>query len=479
MRMNRASRTGAGGSTRPSALRLLVMVPLLALACAACAESVTGRPSALPVPVLSATQTVRQSLVDLAEAGVLHYRGTLVNPTGRQVGLDVSVTATGEAGGTITVGGQHGSLVVVDGALYVDAPARFWSNLSDDPGSQAEAEDSRWVKVPSVTIGIDVGAMLRPGAFGDTLARLADPTRRQPLSAEPTATDAGTKAARVGIGTGSVDVAEGGAHGVLHVSLPGGMGNAKNVSLDVADVSPSEAGVYRSLAQQAKQLSTAVDTGITIQQGGQHWGACGAAACSVVVTFANAGSVATKVVVSGDWQGDHQPTGTCQAVVGPVAAGKSASATCTNDTPQWMSFFGHAHTTPGSHPYEVDWTAEALAAPPNLATLADEAGAAATPPPADPKHTSGQAFVYEIDYQDTAAHPAVWKYGVTNTGAWRPVALAQLAACRSVSHTSCAAALVTSTPDRPSADALIAALVARTKGCPPGQWVDCAPSAAR
>ncbi len=468
--MNRASR---------SAVRLFVLLPLLLFA-AACADSMGGTPSAQPVPVLSATQVVGQSLVDLGEAGVLHYRGTLVNPDGKQLGLDVSVTATGEAGGTITVGGQHGSLVVVDGALYVDAPAQFWSRLSDDPGSEAEAEDSRWVKVPSVTIGIDVGALLRPGAFGRTLAQLVDTGRRQRLAAEPTATDDGTKAARVGIGAGSVDVAEGGTHGVLHVSLPTGLGSAKDVSLDVADVSPSEAGVYQGLSQQAKQLSTAVDTGIDIEQGGQHWGGCAATACSVVVTFENASSVATKVVVSGDFLGDHQPTGGCQVVVGPVAAGKSAAATCTNDTPQWTSFFDRAHSTPGEHPYEVDWTAEALASPPDLATLAGEAGAAATTPPADPRHTSGQAFVYEIDYQTASARQQVWKYGVTNSGAWRPVAAAQLAACRSVSRTSCAAELVTSTPNRPSADALIASLVAKAAapdGCPPGQWVDCTRSA--
>jgi hypothetical protein len=469
------------GMKRASLARALLLVPVLVLACAACADSVGGTPRAQPVPVLSATQTVRQSLVDLSEAGVLHYSGTLVNPDGKQLGLDVSVTATGEADGTITVGGQHGSLVVVDGALYVDAPAQFWSKLSDDPGSEAEAEDSRWVKVASVTIGVDVGAMLRPGALGGTLSRLADLTRRQPLTAEPTATVGGTKTAIVGLGTGSVQVAEGGAHGVLHVSLPAGLGTAKNVSLDVADVSRSEPGVYQDLSQQARQLGTAVDTGIDIEQGGQHWGSCTASACSVVVTFTNASSVPTKVVVSGNWLGDHQPTGTCQVVIGPVAAGKPTTATCTNDTPQWTSFYDHAHSTSGEHPYEVDWTAEALASPPDLATLAGEAAAAATAPPAMPRRTSGQAFVYEIDYQDTSAHQRVWKYGVTNTGAWQPAAVGQLAACRSASHTSCAAALVTSTPSRPSADALIASLVAKAaapNGCPPGQWVDCAPSAA-
>jgi hypothetical protein len=85
--------------------------------------------------------------------------------------------------------------------------------------------------------------------------------------------------------------------------------------------------------------------------------------------------------------------------------------------------------------------------------------------------------VYVIDYQDHAGHSQVWKYGVTETSSWRAQAEGELTACRSVSRTSCATTLVTSVPDRPSADALVAALVAKSKGCPPGQWVDCAPSA--
>ncbi|HEY3748103.1 MAG TPA: hypothetical protein VGL80_02800 [Pseudonocardiaceae bacterium] len=459
------------------ARRLLFLLPLLVLACAACAEPLGGQAAALPVPVLSAGQTVRQSLLDLAEAGVLHYRGTLANPNGRQITLDVSVTATGEAGGSLTVGGQQGSLVVVDGVLYVDAPAQFWSLLSGDPGSEADAVDSRWVKVPSVTIGMDIGLVLRPHTFANYLVQRVGSTVNDPLADQPTSAVHGVKALHIGAGNSTIDLAATGTHGVLHVAVPAGLGTARQVSLDVADVSGSEAGIYQNLNQQAKQLGTAVDTSVDIEQGGQNWGTCTAAACSVVVTFTNASSVASKVVVAGNWTGDNQPTGTCRAVVGPVAAGKSATAACTNSSTQWTSFFDRAHATPGQHPYEVDWTAEALAAPPDLGTLADETTAAAKAAPTDRSRTTGRAYVYVINYQDSAGHPQVWKYGVTDTAVWRSQADGQLTACRSVSHTSCSAALVTSTPNRPSADALVAALVARSHACPPGQWVDCAPSA--
>lgn len=455
-----------------------VFVVLLA-GCVACASTVGGHAGATPVPVLSAAQIAQQSLVNLGEAGVLHYHGSLVNPDGKQLGLDVSVTATGEAGGSVSVGGQRGALVVANGGLYVDAPGQFWSLLSGDPGSEASAVDSRWVRVPSVTIGVDIGAALVPSAFSANLLRRNDTGDPSSFAAQPATTVHGTAAVRVAVGDSTVDLATAGTHGVLHVDLPADFGSARNVSLDVADVTATEAGIYQNLNQQAQQLKTAVDTNVDIEQGNQSWGTCTASGCSVIVTFTNAGPIATKVVVSGNWKGDNHPVGTCQAVVGPVAAGKSTTAACTNSSARWTTFYNHAHATPGSHPYEVDWTAEALAAPPNLAVLTAEATAAATPAPANPKRTKGVAFVYEIAYQDSSNRTQPWKYGVTQNTSWRTYADAQLPACRAAVKTSCTASLVTGAGSRPSADALARSLAAKaTTGttCPPGQWVGCATS---
>lgn len=466
----------AGRTVR--AWRLVLSLLVVTVGVSACSDPVNGQARQTPVPVLSAGESARQSLTDLAEAGVVHYQGTLTNPDDKQLTLDVNVTATGEAGGTIAVGGQQGSLEVVNGTLYVNAPARFWSLLSGDPGNAAVAEDSRWVKLPAVAVGLEIGVALRPNAFARALAGRIVNTTGDPLAGQPTTTVHGVRAFQVGVGDGAVDLAAAGPHGILHVTLPSGLGNAHDVSLDVADGSGGEAGVYHDLSRQSTQLSTAVDTSIDIVQHSQSWGSCTAAACSVIVTFSNGSSVATKVVVAGNWTGDGSPAGTCRVVVGPVPAGQTTNATCTDASPAWKSFFTHAHSTPGQHPYEVDWTAEALAAPPNVHVLADEATAAKTPATVDPNR-KGAAYVYVIHYQDAASHPAVWKYGVTNTSNWQATANRQLAACRSASRTSCTAALVTSAPNRPSADALVAALVAKTNGCPPGQWVDCASTASR
>jgi hypothetical protein len=459
--------------------RLPAVLVALLVACAGCAHVLGGQPAATPVPVLTAAQAARQALANLTEAGVVHYRGSLTNPDGKQITLDVSVTATGEAGGSITVGDEHGSLLVVNGTLYVNAPARFWSLLAGDPGSEADAVGSRWVKVPAVTIGVDIGASLLPIAFGADLTRQVDGQATDPFTGLPTTTVHGIRVAAVPIGGGTLDLAVGGTHGLVHVTLPADFGTAQNLSLDVADVTTSEAGVYQDLNQQAQQLKTAVDTNVDIEQGGQSWGTCTASACSVIVTFTNASPIATKVVVSGTWKGDDQPVGTCEVLVGPVAAGKSTTAACTDSSAQWTSFYNRAHATPGQHPYEVDWTAEAVAAPPNLGRLSAEAGAASTPAITDPRRTDGLAFVYEITYQDPSGTPRVWKYGVTQNTSWQRYTNDQLTACRAATRTSCAAALVTSSGNRPSADALATSLVAKAAGsggCPPGQWVDCAGS---
>lgn len=452
-----------------------LLVALICAAGAGCAQTVAGNPASTPVPVLSTAQTVRQSLLNLTEAGVLHYQGSLVNPDDKTIDLDVSVTATGEAAGSIGTAGQQGSLVLVGGTLYVDAPAQFWSELAGDPGSEAEAMASQWVRVPTVVLGVDLGAVLRPYTFGAALAAKVNTGDNTPLANLTTTTIHGTKAVTVAISDGSVDLAAADPHGVLHVTVPAGLGTARNVALDVADVSASEAGIYQDIQQQAQQLQSVVDTDVPVQQGSQTWGTCTASACSVVVTFTNGGQTPAKILVQGRWTGDGQPAGTCQAIAGPVAPAKPTTATCTNTSPVWTTFFNHAHATPGQHPYEVDWTAQALAAPPNLTELAEETSAAATPAARNAKQANG-SYVYVIRYQDPAGQAQVWKYGVTENRSWQDYATGELTACRSASHTSCSVDLVTTAASRPSADALANSLVAAATGagrCPPGQWVDC------
>jgi hypothetical protein len=189
------------------------------------------------------------------------------------------------------------------------------------------------------------------------------------------------------------------------------------------------------------------------------------------------------VLVTGNWTGDNNPVGSCQAISAPVAASTAGSATCTVNTPQWAAFYHHAQTVPGSHPYELRWAAFALAEAPNQQTIGTELTEASTP--AKPStstgdtNTAGGEYVYRIDYQDAGGRTQVWKYGVTTAGSWQNYANAQTTECLAERKTSCAVGLVGRLPNLVSAQALAAQLVvtataAAGRHCPPGQWAFCA-----
>jgi hypothetical protein len=147
-----------------------------------------------------------------------------------------------------------------------------------------------------------------------------------------------------------------------------------------------------------------------------------------------------------------------------------------------VAFYHRAQTVPGSHPYQLEWAALALAEPPNQQTISAEATAAATPAKTttggDGDTATGQDHVYLIRYQDSSSHAQVWKYGVTSVGSWQNYANSQLPNCLAENKTSCSVSLVTSATSRQSADALAKQLVAAAtasddKHCPPGQWTYC------
>jgi hypothetical protein len=241
-------------------------------------------------------------------------------------------------------------------------------------------------------------------------------------------------------------------------------------------LSATESAIDHNLAGQAAALATAIDPSVEID-GTQTWGSCTAAGCTAVVTVTNKGVAPTTVVVNGGWKGDSQPVGDCQAIVGPVDAGQSATANCTDGSSAWAAFYQRANNAGGYHPYEVDWTAAALAVQTDLSGLNSEAGPAGKPADRNSADTTGRYAVYSVNYQDNAKKTQAWKYGVTTTAGWRATANAQLANCLAASKTSCAVGLVTTSNSRAAAYGLVNALVAEAKSrsgqCPPGQWVAC------
>lgn len=454
------------------------------LVCAGCAASVTGSPVAVPVPVESASDVARLAILNVSEASVLHLRGTLTTKDNDQLTIDFLTTSSGELTGTVTLDGQQAQVADLGGRLYVDAGQAFWTAIADLPSGSDSAAAGNWVTVPTDLLGVDPRSELTPAAIGNELTSTFGKTDNRTFTSLGTTDQGGTSVVRFSANeesTGAMLVSAAAPHGVVHAEFEVGSGNA--LVIDISDASATAAGVYQTLSQQAAALQTAIDPNLDIQQGGQTWGACGADSCAVNVTFTNSSSVSTKVLVMGNWTGDNNPVGSCQAISDPVAAGAGGSATCTVSTPEWAAFYHHAQTVAGSHPYEARWAAFALAEPPNQQTITTEQTEAANPakPVAtagDTGTASGGEFVYRIDYQDSAGRTQVWKYGVTNAASWQNYAGPQVTSCFAERRTSCAVSLVGRAPNLVSAQASVVQLVssateATGKHCPPGQWAFC------
>ncbi len=465
-------------------LSSVALAGVVSLLCAGCAESISGRPEGVAVPAESVTQVVRQAIDNITEAGALHLQGTLTTKNDDQLTVDLFTTASGEVTGTAVLDGQQAQLADLSGRLYVDASQAFWSSIADLPSGSDSAAAGNWVSVPTDLLGVDPVTDLTPQALGRNLGEWSSTPDNRPFASVARTRYGGASVVRIDPptpeGTRAMMVSAAAPHGIVHLTVP--VTGSSDLSVDVSDASPNIATVYQTLGQQASVLQTAIDPNLDIQQGGQSWGTCDASSCAVNVTFTNSSSVATKVLVTGNWTGDNNPIGTCQVISDPVAAGAGGTATCTVSTPEWAAFYHHAQTVPGSHPYELRWAAFALAEPPNQqaisteATAASEAGASAKPG-AGTDSSGGGDSVYRIDYQDDGGHTQVWKVGATNAASWQGYADNQVSDCLAERRTSCSVSLVGRAPNLVSAEALVAqqvkAIRSSTGHCPPGQWAFC------
>ncbi len=455
----------------------------LALGCAAllgaCSNAVDGAPVAAAIPPASETEAVAQSLLDLGEAGLVRYQGTLSSASDDQVSFDVTAAGTGEIAGSITLAGKPAAVLVIERSTYLKAAADFWAALSGVGSGQSKgaAVADRWVKVPAGLIGVEFGDVFNPTALGQDLGDGLG-AGGKPLSEAGRGDVGGAPALKVDVDAGTVYLAEKAPHGVVKVELDrAGRSDPTAVeqfAATVTDASADVATFYQDVAAQAGQLGAPVDVLTTVQEGPHTFEGCGAASCSIVVQFTNKGKVAVKVSVRGNWIGDNAPLGSCEAQAGPVAAGQPGSASCTISSPQWVQFYQRANSVPGNHPYSVEWSTVVLADPPDLTKLTARAGAK----PADAKapRTDGSHAVYSIDYA-AGGDRKVWKYGVVENKFWTDQADRQLRLCLGATGAVCDADLVTATGDAASAQGLLKQLVDgyRSSGgeCPTGQWVGC------
>ncbi|WP_459717453.1 hypothetical protein [Actinophytocola sp. KF-1] len=458
-----------------------LLVPLLvaaALGLTACTNAVGGAPSGVEIGPLTTAEATGAAIANLAEAAAVRYQGTLTASDDTEFGVDVTATSTSEVFGSIKADGLGASVIVLDKTLYLKGKPEFWSAMAARFGvssGDGTALGNRWVKLPTVLLGVEFGDIFTPDVIGQTAGK-ATKDAGKALPTQVTDAGGGVSGVEVPVDGGTVYLAKDAPHGVVALALDE-VGSAENTKardlrVSVTDVSATANKVYTDLAAKAKnELTTAVDALTSITQGGNRFDKCAATSCTLIVDITNPSKKAVKVHLKADWTGDNAPLGSCEQTVGPVQPGKSASMSCAIKTQQWADFYRRANSVPGSHPYGAVWTALALADPPDAAPLAERGAAKPADPKARTEGESGHA-VYEIAYAD-----GVWKYGVVSARYWRDQAKEQLRSCLGTTKSVCTYSLVTTAENPVSAYALATQLVAtykQEKGtCPAGQWVSC------
>jgi hypothetical protein len=457
--------------------RLVAVLVAGLLGLSACSSDVSGTPSGVRIGPLTTEEATTAALTSLSEAAAVRYQGNLTTSDGSDLVVDVVATSGGEVFGTVTIGGLGASVLVLDKALFLKGAPEFWSAMAPRFGvtsGDGTALGNRWVKLPSVLLGIEFPDTFTP----DVVAKTAGKTGKDgggELATETTTVGSVT-GIPVTVNGGTVYLAKDAPHGVVGIAL-GEIGTAqntraKNMLVTVTDGSAGINKVYTDLAAQAKnELGIAVDALTSITQGGNRFDACGPPSCTIAVDVTNPSTKAVRVHLKADWNGDNAPLGSCEQVSEPLAAGASATMSCSITSPEWVSFYQRANSVPGSHPYGAVWTALALADPPDVASL-EERGAAAPADPKQRKETESGHAVYEI-----SGAGGVWRYGVAPARYWRESAQEQLRACLGVTKSVCTYALVTTSDSQVSAYALVnqqvAAYVKDAGKCPAGQWMSC------
>jgi hypothetical protein len=459
--------------------RLITVFVAAALGLSACTNEVAGTASGFEIGPLTSAEAASAALAGFAESAAVRYQGGLKASDNSALTVDVTATSGGEVFGTITITGLGASIIVLDKTLFLKGAPEFWAAMAARFGvgaSDGTALGNRWVKLPTVLLGVDFADIFTPDVVEQTAGRVAQDGDEE-LTKAKTEQVGSVAAYEVKTKGGSVFLAKEAPHGVVQIALDeiGTAENtkAKDLVVAVTDASANINKTYADLAGQAKnELGTAVDALTNITQGGNRFDACAAPSCTLAVDVTNPSKKPVKVHLHADWTGDNAPLGSCDQVSEPIAPGASATMSCAINTPQWVSFFQRANSVPGTHPYGAVWTALALADPPDVAGL-EQKGAAkpATEGKKDQNGEKGQA-VYEISNSD-----GVWKYGVASAKYWRDSAKEQLRACLGVTKSVCTYSLVTTTDNPVSAYGLVNQKVAayvKDKGkCPGGQWVSC------
>lgn len=123
-------------------LARLVAVAALAIATAACGSGSSSNGLAS-----KSADDIQSAMVDaLKSAKSVHLKGDMTQD-GERIEMDLQLTSTGEASGTITSEGQAISIIRVDGDFYMKADGSAWEALSGSPEAGALLA-GKWLKIP-------------------------------------------------------------------------------------------------------------------------------------------------------------------------------------------------------------------------------------------------------------------------------------------------------------------------------------------
>src|ERR1044072_4693080 len=184
--------------------RGVLLAPLILLA--GCQNSVVGQATVASAKPLTTGQVAVQALTDLGEAGALHVTGGLPTLSGAKVGVDLRVTRTGEALGTLTINGQRAQVVLLSKTPYLNGPAAFWAAVPGIPDAKSTVVADRWVSVPPALPRLQIELLLTPSTLAQLLGDGPEPAAQQPPEANRHQQIGGADALALDLSAGTVFV---------------------------------------------------------------------------------------------------------------------------------------------------------------------------------------------------------------------------------------------------------------------------------
>lgn len=147
-----------------------------------------------------------QAMVNLSEAQILEYEGTVgeLTGTGDPATLELTVTDTGTSYGHAESSGYDIEIMIIDGDMYVLAEEGFWTGHGSSEDHAEEVADS-WVQVDTST-WVDFSTLLIPDQYVDLVRQALLDSGNFDVALPAPEDYMGTQAYKLPVGDGAVYV---------------------------------------------------------------------------------------------------------------------------------------------------------------------------------------------------------------------------------------------------------------------------------